>query len=180
MTNWRRYGIHTASSSYRPNGKKWEKWAPNRDFCFLTWLTPSTAGMESTAKTKSLSSMHTKQSSRGVATVFPLPPILVKKRSPSYSSTAPTSLFDILGIREGVQNKRKVLGLTRCTHTAVRSVGDDTSPRKHRQTKAKTEAILGPALSLRGLITWNENGIHAAYPGSSRRDKPPVEPHPRF
>ena len=52
--------------------------------------------MESTAKTKSLSSMHTKQSSRGVATVFPLPPIFVKKRSPSYSSTAPTSLFDIL------------------------------------------------------------------------------------
>lgn len=70
------------------------------EFVFaVTLLTASTAGIESTANTKSESSMHTRQSSSGVATVLPLPPSLVKKRSPSYSSTAPTRRFDILNAR---------------------------------------------------------------------------------
>jgi hypothetical protein len=36
-----------------------------------SWLTPITAGIESTANTKSESSMHTKQRNRGVARVLP-------------------------------------------------------------------------------------------------------------
>ncbi len=68
-----------------------------RDGAPHTLDTPNTAGMESTANTKSDSSMQIKHMNKGVANRFPF--LFVKNLFPSYSSTAFTHFFATFNIK---------------------------------------------------------------------------------